>query len=83
MNEMTLPSGHRIRDSSLSGPSASTLPLQAPHNIESSRVSVEDFKLECRNGGRNPRSLTFQADAALTSAPGHTQLCDIESEVQS
>ena len=44
---------------------------------------MEDFKLECRNRGRNPRSPTFQAEAALTSAPGHTQLCDIESEVQS
>ena len=65
MNEMTLPSGHRIRDSSLSGPSASTLPLQAPHNIESSRLSVEDLNV---GTGYETRDLRLFKQRLLYSA---------------
>ena len=46
MNEMTLLSRHRIRNSSPGGLRPSTLPLghatSVPHNIESSRVSGEE-----------------------------------------
>ena len=54
---------------------------EAPHNIDLLRVSEEYFvclKRECQSDGRNPRSPTFHAETASTTAPGHPQLCDIE-----
>ena len=43
MNEMTLPSGHRIRNSNPGGPSTSTLPLGQGENKQMSQhVSSND-----------------------------------------
>ena len=44
MHEMTLPSGHKIRNSSIGGLTPSTLlsVTEVPHNTESSQVSGEE-----------------------------------------
>ena len=61
MNEMTLPSRHRLRNSCHDSLRPSTL----PHNIESLRVTGEEifyFSGTLRpEWGSNPRSPTFQA----------------------
>ena len=72
MNKITLPSRHRMRNSSPGGLRSSTLPLShggssAPHNIYewSLRVSGKErfvpLKLECQ-------SPTFPADRSITTA---------------
>ena len=80
MNEMTLPSRHRIQNLNPGGPSKSTsrrLPTIARKKY------LVSLKPECQSDGRNPRSPTFQAETALTTAPVNPQLCDIEAEEQS
>ena len=75
MNTMTLPSRHRIRNSSPGGLRPSTLPLDhgGSRNIKSLRVSGEEtfvsLKLEGQGGVRN-RDILLSKQAALTTASG-------------
>ena len=75
MNEMTLPSRHRIRNSSPSGLRPSTLlqVTEAPHNIESTSerrsIFFVSMKLEGQSKVRT-RDLRLSKQAALTTAPG-------------
>ena len=69
MNEMTLPSMHRIRNSS---PGGMRPVIEAPHNIESLRVSREEtffFDNWRQEQGSKPRSLTFQAGSSNHRSP--------------
>ena len=67
MNWMTLPSRHRIRNSSRAGLKPSTLPLShgGPHNIEYLRMSGKEtvcfFETRGPEWGLNLRSPTYQA----------------------
>ena len=77
MNETTLPSEHRLRNSSPGGPSTSKLPLgQGGRNI----LFLENLNVRARDENRD---LRLSKQAAFTTAPGHPQLCDIDSEVKS
>ena len=70
MNEMTLPSRNKIRNSSHVGLRSSTLPLG--HNFESSRVRGEETFVFGNSKTRmefEPRS-PISKQAALTNAPG-------------
>ena len=80
MNEMTLPSRHRIRNSIAGGLRPRALPLgnhrsppPPPHNIEFLRVGGVETSVslnpECQSGGRT-RGLQLSKQAALTNAPG-------------
>ena len=50
---------------------------EAPHNIESLRVFLSNLNVRSRD---ETRDLRLSKQAALTTAPGHPQLFDIESE---
>ena len=74
MNEITLPSKHKIRNSSPGGLGRVRYLSEAPHNIKSLRVSREgtffvSLKPKSQNGFRN-RDLRLSKQAALTTAPG-------------
>ena len=79
INKITLPSRHRIRNSSPGGLRPSTLPLShggssAPHNTYewSLRVSGKkrfvSLKTECQSRGRTRDLPSFQADRFITTA---------------
>ena len=79
MNKITLPSRHRIRNSSPGDLSPSTLLLShggssAPHNTYewslrvSGKESFVSLKPECQSGGRTRDLPTFQADRFITTA---------------
>ena len=61
--DMTLPYSRRMRNSNPGGLRPSTLPLvtEAPHNIESSRVSGKEIFCWRPEWGSSPRPPTFQA----------------------
>ena len=73
MNEITLPSRHRIRNSIPGGLRPSTLPLGhgAPHNIQSLPVSGEkhyvSLEVEGQSGVRT-QDFRFSKQAVLTRA---------------
>ena len=74
MNEMTLPSRHRIQNSNSGGLRSSTLPVTgAPHNIESftsergRNVFFFFFKLEGKSEART-RDFRLSKQSALTTA---------------
>ena len=78
MSKITLPSRHRIRNSSPGGLRPSTLPLShggssASHNTYewslrvSGKESFVSLKPECQSGGRIRDLPTFQADRHITS----------------
>ena len=73
MNEMTLPSRHRIRAEAVWGRARCLSVTEAPLNIESLRVSGEVkfcfFQTWMPERGTNPRS-PISKQAALTTAPG-------------
>ena len=74
-DKMTLPSGHRSRNSWPGGLRPSTPPLGhgGSHNIESLRVSGEEhlvsLKLDDQSGVRT-RDLRLSKQSPLTTAPG-------------
>ena len=94
MNEMTLSSRDRLRNSSPGGlrPARYLSVTEAPHNIESLRVSRKEalsLLLERQSGVRT-RDLRLVKQAALTNAPGpplfmrnNTQSCVARGWVES
>ena len=79
MNKITLPSRHKIQNSSSGGLRPSTLSLSqerssVPHNTYewslrgSGKESFVSLKPECQSGGRSRDLPTFQADRFITTA---------------
>ena len=83
MNGMTLPSRYIIQNSGPGGLRSSMLP-EAPHNIESLRVSVEEtfFFIESWMPERT-RDLRLSKQAALTSAPEPSLSVGLNIQAQS